>query len=120
MNSANARQKRPTNQQTRKKHDCLTASARTRETKLVSALDTNTARMINKRAVYWYLRAVYHFTASFKILPSIASSEVKVSTLYCTQSIISGSVPLLRTERLPAGATRTTLPSEMGNTLPST
>lgn len=53
----------------------------------------------------------YHSTLSLRITPSVASSAVKVSPLYCTQSITSGSVPLLRTERLPAGATLTTLPS---------
>ena len=58
-----------------------------------------------------HLAIFYHSTLSFRITPSVASSAVKVSPLYCTQSITSGSVPLLRTERLPSGATLTTLPS---------
>lgn len=39
------------------------------------------------------------------MMPSAASSAVKVPLLYCTQSMTSGRVPLLRTERFPAGAT---------------
>lgn len=34
--------------------------------------------------------------------PSAASSAVNVAPLYCTQSITSGSFPLLRTDRNPA------------------
>ena len=52
--------------------------------------------------------------------PSVASSVVKVAPRYCTQSITNGSVPLFRMERLPFGATLTTLPSATGNTLLST
>jgi len=58
---------------------------------------------------------LHQFTVSLKMLPSAASSELKVLLLYWMQSITSGSVPLLRTERFPSGATRTTLPSEIGN-----
>lgn len=64
--------------------------------------------------------SAYHATGSFRITPSIASSAVNVPARYCTQSITSGSSPLLRTERFPAGATRTTLPSATGKTVPST
>ncbi len=62
----------------------------------------------------------YHLTGSFSKLPSAASSAVNVAPRYCTQSITRGASPELRTERLPAGATRTTLPSVTGKTLPST
>ena len=62
----------------------------------------------------------YHFTSSLRMLPSVASSEVNVLPRYCTQSITSGSVPLLRTLRRPSGATRTTLPSSTVKTSPST
>ena len=58
---------------------------------------------------------LHQFTVSLKMLPSAASSELKVLLLYWMQSITSGSVPLLRTERFPSGATRTTLPSEIVN-----
>lgn len=64
--------------------------------------------------------SAYHATGSFRITPSIASSAANVPARYCTQSITSGSSPLLRTERFPAGATRTTLPSATGKTVPST
>ena len=62
----------------------------------------------------------YHFTGSSKITPSVASSAVNVLPRYCTQSITSEAVPLLRTLRFPLGATRTMLPSSTGNTCPST
>ncbi len=62
----------------------------------------------------------YHFTVSARITPSAASSAANVSLRYWMQSITSGSVLWLRTERLPAGDTRTTLPSDTGKTRPST
>ena len=62
----------------------------------------------------------YHFTSSCRILPSLASSGVKLLPRYCTQSITSFSVPLLRTVRLPSGETRITVPSFTGMFWPST
>ena len=64
--------------------------------------------------------SAYHFTSSVDMTPSAASSAVNVAPLYCTQSITSGSFPLLRTDRSPAGATLTTLPSATGKICPST
>ena len=37
---------------------------------------------------------IYHFTGSLSILPSAASSAVKVLPRYCTQSMTRGCVPL--------------------------
>ena len=62
----------------------------------------------------------YHSTLSLSIMPSAESSAVNVLPRYCTHSITNGSEPLLRTERLPSGATLTTLPSPTANALPST
>ncbi len=62
----------------------------------------------------------YHTTGSFRIVPSEGLTLPGSAALYCTQSIVNGAEPVLRTVRLPAGATRTTVPSFTGIFFPST
>ena len=65
-------------------------------------------------------RAAYQTTWSGRISPSAASPASKEAALYWMQIIVIGLSPVLRSERLPAGETRTTLPSPTGKTCPST
>ena len=87
------------------------------DAKIERIAENNKGKTINQRMIFPKciggdsLMFNYHSTFSFRISPSAASSAVKVAPRYCTQSISRGSAPLLRTERLPAGATLTTLPS---------
>ena len=62
----------------------------------------------------------YHTTGSFRIVPSEGLTLPGSAALYCTQSIVNGAEPVLRTVRFPAGATRTTVPSFTGIFFPST
>ena len=59
-------------------------------------------------------------TGSLRIEPSDGLTLPGFAALYWTQSITSGWSPVLRTARLPAGATRTTEPSFTGMFTPST
>ena len=63
---------------------------------------------------------LHHFTGSLRIEPSDGLTLPGFAALYWTQSITSGWSPVLRTARLPAGATRTTEPSFTGMFTPST
>ena len=65
-------------------------------------------------------RAAYQTTWSGRISPSAASPASKEAALYWMQIIVIGLSPVLRSERLPAGETRTMLPSPTGKTCPST
>ena len=76
--------------------------------------------LLHAIALLHYLSPPYHSTGFCRITPSAASSAVNVFPRYCTQSITSGLLPLFLTERSPAGATLTTLPSETGKIFPST
>ena len=59
-------------------------------------------------------------TGSLRIEPSDGLTLPGFAALYWMQSITSGWSPVLRTARLPAGATRTTEPSFTGMFTPST
>ena len=50
----------------------------------------------------------YHLTGSLRIVPSEGLTLPGSAAWYWMQSMVSGVVPVLRTARLPAGATRTT------------
>ena len=54
------------------------------------------------------------------MVPSAGVTLPGVADWYWMQSIVSGVEPVLRTARLPAGATRTTEPSFTGMFVPST
>lgn len=85
---------------------------------MVSRTDNN----CHRQTIVWLglYMCVTTLTGLSSIVPSAASSFVKVLLRYCTHSMMSGAEPLFLTGRLPLGDTLTTELSETGNILLST